>query len=58
MTEAADRDQAHDAEGGHDYRSRLDGYLESLFGKEAYGEVRDSYHDPPEYCALAASLAG
>jgi len=58
MTEAADRDQTHDAEGGRIYRSRLDGYLEPLLGEEAYGEVRDSHHGTPEYCALVASLAG
>jgi len=58
MTEAADRDQTHDAEGERDYRSRPDGYLESLLGEEAYGKVRDSHHGTPEYCALVASLAG
>jgi hypothetical protein len=58
MTDATDRDQPYDAEGGHDYRSRLEGYLESLLGEEAYGEFRDSRHGTPEYCALVASLTG
>ena len=59
MTHATDRDQSYDAEGGRDYRWRLEGYLESLFGEEAYGEVRDSRHGTtPEYCALVAWLAG
>ena len=59
MTEATDRDQSHDAEGGRDYRSRLEGYLESLLGEEGHGEFRDSRHGTtPEYCAPVASLAG
>ena len=60
MTDAADRDQSYDdAEGGRDYRSRLEGYLGSLLGEEAHGKFRDSRRGTtPEYCALVASLAG
>jgi hypothetical protein len=61
MTDATDRDTAYDdaEEGGRDYRSQLEGYLESLLGEEAHGEFRDSRRGTttPEYCALVASLA-
>jgi hypothetical protein len=55
MTEATDRNQSHDdaEEGGRDYRSPLEGYLESLLGEEAYGEFRDSRQQSYHWACLS-----